>query len=324
MATIPVWIDTDPGVDDAFALLLALRSPELRVVGISTTHGNVGLRQATENTCRVLELAGAETIPVYRGAAKPLARRVTHSPSVHGADGLGEVAALRDRNGAPRYPKPRLRVAKTGAVDALITAALAARPRLTVITLGPVTNLALALRAEPRLAGRLRRVVTMGGAVGCPGNETPAAEFNMYCDPEAAREVVHAGVPLTLVGLNVTRRARLTRRELLDATARRTQLNRFLRDCTGRIMQYYKRYEGFHGCCLHDPLTVASVAAPSLLTTERLHLDVETAGRATAGMTVADLRPIPRGHVGRPNVDVATGVRPAQFRRMLLKRVCDA
>lgn len=321
----PVWIDTDPGVDDALALLLALRSPELRVVGISTTHGNVGLPRATENACRVVELANvAAPPPIYRGASRPLAGRFTRDSRIHGADGLGDVTLLRTRTGVWRYPKPRLRPSREPAVEALIAAAHTTRPKLTVITLGPLTNLALALRAEPALARRLARVVTMGGAVAAPGNETPAAEFNIYCDPEAAREVLRAGVPLTLVGLDVTRRAQVTRAELLAATKRRTPVNRFLRDCTVRIMRYYRKYEGFHGCCFHDPLTVAGVIQPSLLATERLHVDVETAGHATRGMTIADRRPIPRGHVGAPNVDVALGVQPGRFRRLLLGRVCDA
>ncbi len=322
---IPVWIDTDPGVDDALALLLALRSPELRVLGISTTHGNVDVRQATENACLVLELAGVATPPpVYRGAARPLRRPVTHSPSVHGADGLGEVSALRARDGAQRYPPPRIRPRRGNAIQALIDAAMESRRKVTLVTLGPLTNVARALRAAPEVANRFARVVVMGGAVGCPGNETPAAEFNFYCDPDAAREVLAAGLPVTLIGLNVTRRARVSRKALMTATRRRTPLNRFLRDCTGRIMRYYRRYERYHGCCLHDPLTVATLIQPGIVTTRRLHVDVETAGHATAGMTVADLRTIPRGHVGRPNVDVAVDVQPAQFRRLLLRRVCDA
>lgn len=321
---LPIWIDTDPGVDDAIAILLALRSPEVRVVGISTTHGNVGIRRTTENTCRVLELAGGAPPPVYRGAARPLRRAPVHSPSVHGADGLGEVSLMRTRDGRPRYPRPRLRVRRMPAVDALIEAARASRRKLTLVTLGPLTNLALAVRKAPDLGRRLARVVAMGGAVGCPGNLTPAAEFNLYCDPDAAREVVRARVPLTLIGLNVTRRARVTRSELLEATRRRTPLNRFLRDCTGRIMRYYRRYERYHGCCLHDPLTVAAVIRPALISTQRLHVEIETVGRVTGGMTVADLRTIPRGHVGRPNVEVAMTVQPGRFRRLLLNRVCDA
>ena len=322
---IPIWIDTDPGVDDALAILLALRSPEVQVVGISTTHGNVGIRQATENACRVLELSGVVAPPpVYRGAARPLVRKATHSPSVHGRDGLGEVSALTTRKGDLRYPKPRLRARREDAATALCRALRAARRNLTVVTLGPLTNLAAVLRTDRRAGRNIKRVFVMGGAVDCPGNETPAAEFNFYCDPEAAREVVNAGLPLTLVGLGVTRRARVSRKQLEAATTTRTPVNRFLRDATLRIMRYYRQREGFYGCCLHDPLTVASVILPKLITTRRLHVDVETAGHATAGMTVADVRPIARGRVGRPNVDVAVNMDPAGFRRLLLRRICDA
>ncbi len=320
-----VIIDTDPGVDDALALILALRSPELRVEAITTVNGNTGLERATENALRILEILGLPTPPpVVKGAAKPIKRKPFPSVSIHGRDGLGEISFLKNRRGKKKYPRPRLRPATGSAPDVICDLAARYAGELLIITLGPLTNVALALKREPGLARRIEKIVTMGGAYSVAGNQTPAAEFNFYCDPEAAREVITSGIPITLVGLDVTRSARLSRHSLLDATQKRTKLNRFLRDSTERVMNFYREREGFHGCCLHDPLAVMVAIDSTFVGTRRVHVDIETEGSLTTGMSVADLRPYARGHTGKPNAEVALFVDPARFERFLLNRIADA
>lgn len=319
-----IVIDTDPGVDDALAIVLALRSPELHVEAITTVNGNTGLKQSTENALRVLEILNLpEPPPVIGGSAKPIRREPYPSVSVHGRDGLGEISYLKNRQGKKKYPRPRLRLT-TGSAPEIICELAARHPgELTLVTLGPLTNIALAQMLDPGLIQNVKEIITMGGAYSVPGNETPAAEFNFFCDPEAAQQVISSGIPITLVGLDVTRSARLSRRSLLKRTESKTKLNRFLRDATERVMNYYLEREGYHGCCLHDPLAIAVAIDRSMVGTKRVHVEVETKGSLTSGMSVADLRPYTRGHTGKPNADVAFYVDPARFERFLLDRITD-
>lgn len=320
-----VIIDTDPGVDDALAIILALRSPELQVEAITTVNGNTGLEQGTENALLVLEVLGlSNPPPVARGADKPIKREPHPSISVHGRDGLGEISYLKDSSGERRYPKPRLRPVGKFAPELICELAARYSGDLTIITLGPLTNLATALTIDPRMGQHVKSIVTMGGACSVPGNVTPAAEFNFFCDPEAANEVIQSGIPITLVGLDVTRSARLSRSDLLNATKKRTKLNRFLRDSTKRVMEFYCQREGYHGCCLHDPLAVMVAIDSSFVGTRRVHVQVETAGELTTGMSVADLRPFARGKTGEPNARVAFYVDPHRFERFLLERITDS
>jgi len=320
-----VVIDTDPGVDDAMALVLALRSPELHVEAITTVNGNTGLKQSTENALRVLEILSLpEPPPVVEGAARPIRREPYPSVSVHGRDGLGEVSYLKNRQGKKKYPRPRLRAAAGSAPEIICELAARHPGEMTLVTLGPLTNIALALMLDPGFVQNVKEIITMGGAYSAPGNVTPAAEFNFFCDPEAAQQVITSGIPITLVGLDVTRNARLSRQSLLNATKKRTKLNRFLRDSTERVMKFYLEREAYHGCCLHDPLAVAVAIDRSMVGTKHVHVEVETEGKATTGMSVADLRPYARGHTGKPNADVAFYVDPARFERFLLERITDA
>lgn len=320
-----VIIDTDPGVDDAVALILALRSPELRVEAITTVNGNTGLRQCTENALRVLEILRLSNHPpVVQGADRPIRREPYPSISIHGRDGLGEISFLRDRHGKEKYRSPSLSPAAKYAPEFICELTAQYPNELTIVTLGPLTNVALALTLDPRLAHRVKEILTMGGAYSVPGNETPAAEFNFFCDPEAAQQVLRSGIPITLVGLDVTRKARLSRHSLLNATKKRTRLNQFLKDSTERVMNYYREREGYHGCCLHDPLAVMVAVDSSFVGTKRVHVEIETEGRLTAGMSVADLRPFSRGMTGEPNANVALYVDPVRFKQCLLERITDA
>ena len=320
-----VIIDTDPGVDDALALILALRSPEVHVEAVTTVNGNTGLKQCTENVLRVLELLNLpDPPPVAQGAARPLVREPFPSVSIHGRDGLGEVSLLKNRSGKHKYPRPRLRAVSQDAPAMLCELAARHARELTIVTLGPLTNVALALRRDPELVRNVKEIVAMGGAYSVSGNVTPAAEFNFFCDPEAAREVIASGIPLTLVGLDVTLQARLSRQSLLNATKKRTKLNGFLRDSTERVMNFYRERQGYHGFCPHDALAVMVAIDRSVVGTRRAHVEVETEGRLTSGMTVADLRPYARGRTGEPNADVALHVDAARFEQFLLDRITDS
>ncbi len=319
-----IIIDTDPGVDDALALILALRSPELHVEAITTVNGNTGLAQATENALRVLEVLNLPAPPpVVKGADRPIRREPFPSVSVHGRDGLGEISFLKNASGKKKYPAPRLRPAEKYAPELICELAAEHPGELTLVTLGPLTNVALALTIDPKLTRNIRKIITMGGAYTVPGNETPAAEFNFFCDPEAAGEVINSGIPIKLVGLDVTLQARLSRQARGSATTKRSRLNRFLRDSTDHVMNYYRTRQGYHGCCVHDALAMMVAIDRSFVGMKRVHVEVETEGRLTSGMSVADMRPYARGHVGEPNADVALFVDPSRFEQFLLDRITD-
>ncbi len=319
-----IIIDTDPGVDDAFAIILALRSSELHVEAITTVNGNTGLKQATENALRALEILNVPgPPPVIQGADRPLKREPFPSASIHGRDGLGEISFMKYRNGKKKYPTPRLRPIPKYAPETICELARRHSGELTLVTLGPLTNIALALTLDPRVKRHIKEIITMGGAYSVCGNQTPAAEFNFFCDPEAAQQVIASGIPLTLVGLDVTLQARISRRALLEATKKRTKLNRFLRDATEHVMNFYLERQGYHGCCVHDALAMMVAIDKSFVGTKRLHVDVETRGELTAGMSVADLRPYARGRTGTPNADVALHVDPNRFEQFLLERITD-
>ncbi|MBI4832820.1 MAG: nucleoside hydrolase [Candidatus Lindowbacteria bacterium] len=319
-----IIIDTDPGVDDALALVLALRSPELQVEAITTVNGNTCVSQCTENTLRVLEILELdEPPPVVEGADRPLHRAPFPSISIHGRDGLGEISFLKDRRGKNKYPSPRLRTTAKYAPELICDIAARHTRGLTIVTLGPLTNIALALTLDPALRRHIKEIISMGGAYSVPGNQTPAAEFNFFCDPEAANEVIKSGIPIILVGLDVTRSARLSRSALLNATKKRTRLNQFLRDATTHVMNFYCEREGYHGCSVHDALAMMVAIDRSVVGTKQVHIEVETEGKLTAGMSVADLRPYARGKVGAPNANVAFYVDPQRFEQFLLDRITD-
>ena len=320
-----VIIDTDPGVDDALALILALRSPELKVEAITTVNGNTCLRQATENALRVLEILSLpKPPPVVKGADRPLNRQTVASISVHGRDGLGEVSFMKYPSGKKKYPPPRLKAANKYAPELICELAAKHPGKLTIVTLGPLTNIALALTIDRMLAFNVKEIIAMGGAYSVPGNVTPAAEFNFYCDPEAAHQVITSGIPITLVGLDVTLQARLTRHALFAATEKRTKLNRFLRESTGHVMNFYCERLGYDGFSVHDALAMMVAIDKSFVGTKHAHVEVETQGSLTDGMSVADLRPFTRGHTGNPNADIALHIDPARFQQFLLERITDS
>jgi purine nucleosidase len=271
-------IDTDTASDDAVALIMALRSPQVRVVAITTVAGNVGVEQATRNALYTAELCHAD-VPVFMGAAKPLNRPHKSADWFHGRDGLGDHG----------YPPPKRAAEKQGAVDATI-ATIEANPGLTLVTLGPLTNVALAVQKNPGIASKVARCVVMGGAPCCEGNVTPASEYNIWCDPEAARIVMQSGLPIELVGWHLCRgEAALSLGDIKHMLSLGTPQAHFAIECNSRAQEAYLEQTGEHGICLPDPVAMAIALDRSIVTTESEHLiDVETSSDLTLGMTVVD------------------------------------
>jgi len=271
-------IDTDTASDDAVALIMALRSPAVRVLAITTVAGNVAVEQATRNALYTAELCGSD-VPVYMGAAKPLNRPHQSAHWFHGRDGLGDHG----------YPPPRKAAQQKAAVDAIIET-IEANPGIIVVTLGPLTNIALALQRKPQIAEMVERCVVMGGAPCCEGNVTPAAEYNIWCDPEAARIVVRSRLPVELVGWHLCRgEAALNPEEIERVWNFNTPVARFAIECNSRAREAYLEQTGEHGISLPDPVAMSIALDPSIVTSQSEHfVDVETGSELTRGMTVVD------------------------------------
>jgi purine nucleosidase len=271
-------IDTDTASDDAVALILALREPAVEVVAITVVAGNVPLAQASRNARYTVELCGAE-VPVYEGAERPLVREPHTATFFHGEDGLG------DRG----YPLPRRPPAAAHAVRALVEG-VRAHHGLVLVTLGPLTNLALALAEAPDIASRVGRCVVMGGAACTVGNVTPAAEYNIWCDPEAARACFRSGLPIEMVGWELSRgAANLDDVDIARCRALGTKRARFAIDCNASALEVNRSLFGGPGISLPDPVAMAVALDPAVVTRRSRHaVDVECDGVLTRGMTVVD------------------------------------
>jgi inosine-uridine nucleoside N-ribohydrolase len=310
---IPIIIDTDPGIDDAVAIMLAAASPELRILGITTVAGNTGLEHTSANAAALVDLLRLD-VPIGKGAAMPLWRRDTApNVDVHGANGLGGV----------RLPASQRTLEP--AVPLLVRLIEESPEPVTVIPVGPLTNIALLMTAHPATARKIKRIVLMGGGTrDHVGNATAAAEFNMYFDPDAAARVFSFGVPITMVGLNVTYEALVYNRDFAPLRASGGPIAQLVLGMLGSYGEadYGGQTDktGDLGLPQHDSLAVASVIRPDLLTTALLPVDVENTGRLTAGMTVVDYR-----HVSEqpPNVDVALGVDAPGFVKLLISRLVE-
>lgn len=270
-----VIIDTDPGVDDALALLLAMRSPELKIEGITPVAGNVPLDLTLPNALRMVEVAGRADIPVAAGSPEPLMRRLVTAEYVHGENGLDGAV----------FPEPALRPVPERAPEFIRRVVRAHPGEVTLIPIGPLTNVAAALRSDPELAKMVRGITMMGGSLS-GGNVTPAAEFNVYVDPEAARIVFQSGIPITMVGLDVTRKTTLTEEHVRTLETHSHPVSQAAAKIARHVIEHARR-EGFLlGPNMHDPLAVASFLEPSLLKLEKYYVDVETSGELTAGETL--------------------------------------
>ena len=336
-------LDVDTGIDDSLALLYAVASPEAELVAVTCVSGNIDARQVAINTRAVLELAGRADVEVALGREVPLVRALETTAETHGPQGLGYA----------ELPPPSRPLSERHAVDVIIDEARRRPGEIMLVTLGPLTNLAMAVLREPALPRLLRGYTLMGGAFGVSGNTTPTTEWNIHCDPDAARIVFRAwadahaadpSIPRPLaLGLDVTEQARilpddvvlLARRagstpddsialahgeEPMHATrsVASNPIVRYVADALRFYMEFHARYDGFYGAFIHDPLALAAAIDRGLVTTQALYVDVETRGEITAGMTVADRRHL----TGRPaNLDVAVTADVAEFMERLIERV---
>lgn len=317
-----VIIDTDPGIDDALALILAFRSPELKVEAITTVSGNVPLEDATRNALQILEVLDlSKPPPVARGAARPLAREPFPARHVHGEDGLGDIAGLTNPGGGPRYPRPTLSPVGTSAVELILSVLSESPDEVSIVALGPLTNIALALEANPTAFSQVQEVIVMGGAVNGIGNVTATAEFNFYADPDAASRVIRSGTPIAVIGLDVTTRTLLTPMALEARTRdRRDRAAQFISDISSKYFEVSLQRRGLSGCPLHDPLAVGVAIDRSFVTLEPFQAHVETEGRLTAGMLVADRRQRSAQPAG-PTIRAAVDVHSERFINFFLSRV---
>ncbi|RPJ28920.1 MAG: nucleoside hydrolase [Chloroflexi bacterium] len=302
-----IIIDTDPGVDDALAFLLALASPEIKLEALTTTQGNVTLDKATRNALSVLELAHASHIPVASGSMVPLVQPLRASADVHGESGIGNS----------NLPDPQAKPVPGHAVDYLIERVLAEPNEISIFPIGPLTNIAMAIRKEPKFAKAVKELVIMGGAIRESGNITPLAEFNIYVDPHAAHIVFHSGIPITLIPLDVTHKC-LLKLEHVDRLMKiNSPISRFIRDAVEVYLKFsFER--GFDGVALHDPLTLAAVSAPELLTLKEYYVDVDISGGVSMGKTFADIYNVMKKPA---NMKVAMNVRGDDFIELFLQRM---
>jgi pyrimidine-specific ribonucleoside hydrolase len=305
----PVILDCDPGHDDALAITLALARPELRVLGITTVGGNSPLANTTRNALRVLALLGRSDVPVAAGAERALLREHWIPVEFHGESGL---------DGAD-LPEPAAAPLPEGAL-ALIEALVVASDRpVTLVATGPLTNVALLLRARPRIRDGIERICLMGGSLG-EGNTTASAEFNTWQDPEAAAIVFGSGIPISMMGLDVTHRALFLEPDVMRLEGLGTRLARVWVDLLRFFAVYHRRRYGWDGSPIHDAVAVAHLAVPGLVTTEILRVDVETAGELTRGRTVADregLRGLPA------NAEAGVDIDRARFVDLLVEAIAS-
>ena len=306
---IPIIIDTDPGQDDAVAILLALASPEFEVLGITAVAGNVPLALTEINTRKICELAGRPDIKVYSGAVRPLVRTLVTAEEVHGKTGLD----------GPVLAEPTMPLQQQHAVDYLVETFMShPAGTITICALGPLTNVALALIREPRVASRIKQIVAMGGGYFEQGNVTPSAEFNIFVDPHAARIVFGAGIPITLIPLDCTHGALTTkaRLEMFRALPNRCGA------ATAEMLNFFERYDvhkyGFDGGPLHDPCVMAWLLKPELFKGREVNVAIECESELTMGATVIDWWKV----TGRPaNANVMRSVDSDAFFDLLVERI---
>ena len=300
-----IVIDCDPGHDDAIAILLALASPEVELTGVTTVAGNQTLDKTTRNALVTLEVAGRTDIPVAAGADSPLSRELRTAAHVHGESGLD----------GPALPEPEAGPVAEHAVDFL--AELVDEETVLVPT-APLTNIALLLERHPEVCERIGHIVWMGGAIG-EGNVTPAAEFNAFVDPEAAAVVFASGIPITMIGLDVTHKALFTRAHA-ERLREAGRAGRFVAELSDFFQRFHERSYGFEGSPIHDAMAVAHVIDSTLVTVRKANVAVETSSELCDGRTVVDLR----GVTGRPeNAEVGVDVDADRFLDLLVTRIAS-
>lgn len=303
-----IIIDCDPGHDDAIALILALASPELKVEAVTTCAGNQTPDKTLRNALRILTLLERQDIPVAGGALKPLLRELIIADNVHGESGLD----------GPSLPDPDFAPQAENAVELMARILRASPHPVTIVATGPLPNVALLLAGHGALVAKIERIVIMGGAVML-GNWTPAAEFNIFVDPEAAERVFKSGIPITMAGLDVTHQAQVMDEDI----DRIRQLNNPVAEVVADLLDFFMLYHrqerwGFQGAPLHDPCTIAWLLAPELFTSIERWVGIETRGEYTQGMTVVDYYQLTGN---KPNAEVLMGINRQGFIDLLVERV---
>ena len=303
-----IIFDTDPGIDDSCAILLALASPELSLEGLSVVHGNCSMEQGTINALSVLELVNASHIPVAKGCELPLVQPSLLAPETHGDTGLGYA----------KLPQPQSKPILQHGVDFLIETILASPGEITLVAIAPLTNVALAIRQEPRIVEALNELIIMGGALRHEGNTTALGEFNTYVDPHAAQIVYQAGIPTTLVPLDVTYQCILTSDDVNRLLKIDSPITRFVAEATRFYMEYHDEFQQIEGCVINDPLALALTFMPELCTYQELPVEVDLSGGISMGKTVADFY----NYGKKPaNLKVALEVRARDFIDLFVERI---
>lgn len=303
-----IIIDTDPGIDDAIAILFALKLEEIELKAITTVAGNVAVEKCTKNALRILELVGRTDIPVVEGACKPLVKRLRTAEYVHGIDGLGNTNLADPTN------KPL----NTDAVDFLVETILKTRDPITIVPIGPLTNIALSLIKEPKIANKIDEIIFMGGTAGSYGNVTPLAEANVYCDPHSAKIVLQSGISTTMVGLNVTQKPLVLKKHLKKIYQKKSPISEFIIKILNHYIVVHKKFFKIDGCAIHDALAVAVAINRNIVKTKKLYVDIEVNEGLTQGATIVDYY----GVLGKEsNIEVCVDVDSELFLNILLSNL---
>ena len=306
-----IILDTDPGIDDALAIILAINSPEIELMGITTTYGNVEIEKAVRNTFRILNFLGRLDVPVYKGAYKPIIEEPHPIEAIHGSDGLGDVDI------------PAVDAELAGdAVEFMVETVERYPHEVTIVSIGPLTNLALAILIEPEFSNKVGKIISMGGAFGLTpygyGNDTPVAEFNIYSDPEAAKVVYDSGAEVYAIGLDVTNnpKAMISPEERENIRVEGGRVGKLFYEMTRRLSKVSR---GVH---LHDPVAVSYAIDREIFSFKKYRVTIELEGRYTRGQTILDRREeLPKFLRGTPNIYVAYDIDEEAFKRMMWDRV---
>lgn len=300
--------DTDPGIDDALGLLLLAASPEIDLLAITVTHGNTSQEKCLNNALKLVELTGITKVPVARGAEEPLVKELSVAEETHGEGGLGYAI----------LPKSAISPCSELAHDLIIRVVRENPGEVTLLCVGPMTNIALAFLKAPEIVSKVRRIVSMGGAIHYPGNVTPQAEYNVFCDPEAFEIVLKSGIDFTLVPLDVTYQCILTTDHLEKITEARSEIRNFIFDSTRFYMEFHEDYQGIKGCAINDPLAVAILLDPTLVKNRDYYLTIELTSPTSKAKTIAD-------HYGllksAPNAKVSMEVDVERFMKLFINRM---
>jgi purine nucleosidase len=300
--------DTDPGIDDALGLLLLAASPEIDLLAITVTHGNTSQEKCLNNALKLVELTGITKVPVARGAEEPLVKELSVAEETHGEGGLGYAI----------LPKSAISPCSELAHDLIIRLVRENPGEVTLLCVGPMTNIALAFLKAPEIVSKVRRIVSMGGAIHYPGNVTPQAEYNVFCDPEAFEIVLKSGIDFTLVPLDVTYQCILTTDHLEKITEARSEIRSFIFDSTRFYMEFHEDYQGIKGCAINDPLAAAILLDPTLVKNRDYYLTIELTSPTSKAKTIAD-------HYGllksAPNAKVSMEVDVERFMELFINRM---